>query len=143
MTETKANNNPALRYIYLSIFASCITIALKSIAAYLTGSVGLFSDAMESFVNLIAGIIALYILIISVVPPDTNHPFGHSKAEYFSSMIEGSLILVAAFSIGYASVIKLLNPGQIVELGSGLVLSMNRSQGSWILLFLFKSKIES
>jgi cation diffusion facilitator family transporter len=90
----------------------------------LTGSVGLFSDAIESFVNLAAGLIALYVLIISVLPPDENHPFGHSKAEYFSSMIEGFLILVASVSIGYASILKILNPGQIEELGMGLVISL-------------------
>jgi cation diffusion facilitator family transporter len=140
MTQSKSNKNPAIRYIYLSILASCITIILKSIAAYLTGSVGLFSDAMESFVNLIAGIIALYILVISVIPPDFNHPFGHSKAEYFSSMIEGFLILVAAVSIGYASVVKILNPGQIDELGTGLVISIVASLiNLWVGLVLLKA----
>ncbi len=146
MTEKLTKNDPALRYIYLSIFVSCITIILKSIAAYLTGSVGLFSDAIESFVNLAAGLIALYVLIISVVPPDENHPFGHSKAEYFSSMIEGFLILVAAVSIGYASILKILNPGQIEELGTGLAISMIASilnLGVGIVLLRAGKKINS
>ncbi len=122
MKET--NNTPPFQYIYLSIFASILTIVLKSSAAYITDSVGLFSDAMESFVNLAAALMALYIMKIAFTPPDKEHPFGHTKAEYFSSFIEGFLILFASLAIGYTAYKKILYPNKIEQIGIGLIISI-------------------
>ena len=97
------NTRSARSYITLSIGAAILTIALKFGAYLLTGSVGLFSDAAESVVNLIAAIVALWALTLAARPPDKEHAFGHSKAEYFSSGLEGALILIAAISIGIAA----------------------------------------
>jgi cation diffusion facilitator family transporter len=122
MKET--NNTPPFQYIYLSILASILTIVLKSSAAYITDSVGLFSDAMESFVNLAAALMALYIMKIAFTPPDKEHPFGHTKAEYFSSFIEGFLILFASLAIGYTAYKKILYPNKIEQIGIGLIISI-------------------
>jgi cation diffusion facilitator family transporter len=111
-------------YIALSIAAAIATMALKFTAYFLTGSIGLFSDAAESCVNLTAAIFALWALTIAARPPDFEHTFGHSKAEYFSSALEGLLILVAAFSIGLAAVPRLLDPQPIVQVELGLLLSI-------------------
>jgi len=116
------NNSPA-KYVWISIAASIATIMLKGGAYYITGSVGLLSDALESFINLAAAVTALIMITIAMSPPDKDHPFGHSKAEYFSSVIEGSLILVAAVAIGVTSIEKIINPGELSDLGSGLAIS--------------------
>ncbi len=112
------------RIMLLSIAAALITIILKFGAWWLTGSVGLFSDAAESVVNLLAASFALFALRLAATPPDDGHMFGHDKAEYFSSALEGSLILVAAGAIIYAAVERLLNPQPIGELGWGLLISL-------------------
>ncbi|MDD2243752.1 MAG: cation diffusion facilitator family transporter [Dysgonamonadaceae bacterium] len=117
-------SNSLKKFIYLSIAAAVTTILLKFYAYYITGSMGLFSDALESCVNLIAAVIALVILNISEKPADKGHEFGHSKAEYFSSAIEGGLIMIAAFSIIWASVPKLINPTQLENVGVGLLFSV-------------------
>jgi divalent metal cation (Fe/Co/Zn/Cd) transporter len=88
------------RYAHLSIGAAILTIALKATAYALTGSVGLLSDALESLVNLAGAVMALAMLIVAARPADDDHAFGHDKAEYFSSMLEGTLILVAAGAVG-------------------------------------------
>ncbi|RTK99780.1 MAG: cation transporter [Neisseriaceae bacterium] len=88
---------------WLSVGASVATLLLKFSAYYLTDSVSLFSDAMESFVNLSAGLVALLVLTVVARPADENHPYGHDKAEYFSSGVEGALIIVAAISIIWAA----------------------------------------
>ena len=111
------------RYAWLSIAAAVVTIGLKSLAYLLTGSVGLLSDAVESLVNLVAAIIALAMLIIAARPADEEHPFGHSKAEYFASGAEGVLILVAAVSIAVAAVQRILVPRAIEQPGAGLAVS--------------------
>src|SRR5574340_1489263 len=90
------------RYAYLSIAAALSTILLKGVAWWLTGSVGLLSDALESFVNLAGALMALAMLSLAETPADEEHAHGHGKAEYFSSAFEGFLILLAAASIGYA-----------------------------------------
>ena len=97
------------KFAYLSIAAAVLTIALKFGAYFLTGSMGLFSDALESCVNLLAAVIALIMISISERPADKDHEFGHTKAEYFSSAIEGALILVAAFSIVDADPMTVFN----------------------------------
>jgi cation diffusion facilitator family transporter len=115
------------RYAWLSILAAVITISLKATAYFLTGSVGLLSDALESFVNLAAAIIALGALTIAARPPDDEHEFGHDKIEYFSSGVEGTLILFAAASIAITSIERLINPQPLEEVNIGLVLSIAAS----------------
>jgi cation diffusion facilitator family transporter len=112
------------RFAWLSIGAAIVTIIIKSVAYFLTGSVGLLSDAVESIVNLVGAIMALGMLTIAARPPDENHSYGHSKAEYFSSVVEGILILVAAISIGYAAIDRLIHPKPLEQLGIGLLISV-------------------
>lgn len=112
------------RYAWLSIAAALATILLKGVAWWLTDSVGLLSDAIESFVNLAGALMALAMLTVAAMPADDNHPYGHSKAEYFSSAFEGFLILLAAFSIGYAAVLRLLSPQPLEDVGVGLAVSL-------------------
>lgn len=117
-------NQPARSYILLSIAAAILTIALKFGAYWLTGSVGLLSDALESGVNLVAALFAFWALSLAAKPPDEEHPFGHSKAEYFSSGVESALIIVAAISIAIASWERLFNPQPLEQIGLGLALSL-------------------
>lgn len=112
------------RYAYLSIAAALSTILLKGVAWWLTGSVGLLSDALESFVNLAGASMALAMLSLAEVPADDTHAHGHGKAEYFSSAFEGFLILVAAASIGYVAVDRLLHPQALESVGTGLGVSV-------------------
>jgi len=98
------------RYAWLSIAAALATIALKTVAWWLTGSVGLLSDALESLVNLAAAVLALSMLRLAAAPPDENYPYGFSKAEYFSAGIEGALIVIAAGGIVWAAVPRLVTP---------------------------------
>jgi cation diffusion facilitator family transporter len=112
------------RFAWLSIGAALLTIALKTVAYLLTGSVGLLSDAVESVVNLAGALMALGMLTIAAIPPDDNHSYGHSKAEYFSSVVEGILIIVAAASIGYAAIERLIHPKPLEQLGIGLIVSV-------------------
>jgi cation diffusion facilitator family transporter len=112
------------RFAWLSICAAVVTIGLKLVAWRLTGSVGLLSDAIESLVNLVGGIMALAMLTIAARPADEGHPYGHQKAEYFSSGVEGSLILLAAVSIGYTAAGRLLAPKPLEQVGLGLVVSV-------------------
>jgi cation diffusion facilitator family transporter len=115
--------NPLQRYAWLSIFTALATILLKSLAWWLTGSVGLLSDALESIVNLAGALMALAMLTLAAMPADDNHPYGHGKAEYFSSAFEGLLILLAAIGIGYAAIVRLLNPHALEDVGIGLLVS--------------------
>jgi cation diffusion facilitator family transporter len=115
------------RFAWISIGASLLTIVLKTIAYFLTNSVGLLSDAIESLVNLAGGIMALTMLKIAARPADNEHAYGHNKAEYFSSGVEGTLILVAAVSIAYAAYGRLLDPKPLEQVGVGLVVSMAAS----------------
>ena len=115
------------RYAWLSIGAALTTMALKAGAYWVTGSVGLLSDAMESLVNLAAAIVALIALTVAVRPPDEEHAYGHGKVEYFSSGFEGALILVAAGTIAYAAVQRLINPQPLEQVGLGLAISVAAS----------------
>jgi cation diffusion facilitator family transporter len=110
------------RFAWVSIAAAVVTIALKSGAFALTGSVGLLSDAAESLVNLGAGVIALIALRVAARPPDHNHDYGHGKAEYFSAGAEGLMIFVAAAVILYTAVDRLLHPVALEKLGWGLLI---------------------
>ena len=115
------------RFAWLSICAAVVTITVKGIGAWITGSVGLLSDAAESVVNLIAAIVALFALRVAAQPPDDNHPYGHSKAEYFSAAVEGLMIFVAAAVIVYTAIERLFNPKPLEQLGLGLALAMGGS----------------
>ncbi len=97
-------------FAWLSIAAAVTTVGLKALAYYLTGSVGLLSDAIESLVNLLAGVMALVALSIAARPPDSHHPYGHGKAEYFSSIAEGIFIFVAAGTIASTAIQRILHP---------------------------------
>lgn len=111
------------RFAWLSIAAAIVTITLKAAAYYFTGSVGLLSDALESLINLAAAIVALFTLKIAAAPADDEHAFGHDKAEYFSSGIEGTLIFLAALSIAYAAFRRFFDPQPLEQLGVGLIVS--------------------
>jgi cation diffusion facilitator family transporter len=115
------------RFAWLSITAALATIALKTGAYFLTGSVGLLSDAVESLVNLVGAMMALGMLTIAARPADDSHVYGHSKAEYFASVTEGILILGAAIGIMGAAVDRLLNPRELEQLGLGLAVSVTAS----------------
>ena len=117
----------------LSIAAAIATIAMKSAAWWLTGSVGLLSDAMESFVNLASALFALVMVTIAQRPADADHPFGHTKAEYFSSGFEGLLIAGAAAGIIWAAVLRFANPQPLESLGWGLALAVGSSGINWAL----------
>ena len=115
------------RLLMASIVVALITIAMKTFAWLLTDSVGLLSDAMESFVNLASAILALVMVPIAQRPPDADHPYGHHKAEYFSSGFEGILIIGAALGILWAAGRRLFNPQPVEQLGWGLALSVGSS----------------
>ena len=115
------------RFAWLSIAAAILTIALKAMAYWLTGSVGLLSDALESFVNLVGALMALAMLTLAARPADADHSYGHTKAEYFSSGVEGTLILIAAISIVVAAVPRLINPQSLDQVGLGLGVSVAAS----------------
>lgn len=115
-----ASSRSARSYAFLSIAAAVLTIALKFGAYSLTGSVGLLSDAIESCVNLVAAVVALWALTYAAKPADAEHTFGHSKAEYFSSALEGTLILVAAASIAVEAWGRLFDPQPLAQVGLGL-----------------------
>ncbi len=112
------------RYAVLSIFAALVTIGLKLVAYFVTGSVGLLSDALESVVNLIAAFIALWALTVADRPADEEHAYGHSKVEYFASGAEGALILLAAGSIAVTAWERLRAPQPLEQVGLGLVISV-------------------
>ena len=121
------DRSPLTRFAWLSIAAALATITLKTGAYLLTGSVGLLSDALESVVNLAGALVALGMLTIAARPADESHVYGHSKAEYFSSVTEGLLILAAAVGIISAAVSRLLQPRALEQLGLGLFVSIAAS----------------
>ena len=112
------------RYAWLSVGAALLTMALKGYAAWLTGSLGLLSDALESFVNLGAALIALVTLKVAVREPDDAHPFGYSKAEYFSAAVEGALILLAAAAIVATAIPRIIRPRAIASIDVGIFISL-------------------
>ena len=117
----------------LSIAAAVATIAMKWLAWWITDSVGLLSDAMESFVNLASALFALAMVMIAQRPADEDHPFGHTKAEYFSSGFEGLLIAGAAAGIIGAAAHRFANPQPLESLGWGLLLATASSAINWLL----------
>lgn len=114
-------------YFWLSTAAAVLTIALKSIAWWLTGSMGLLSDALESFVNLAAAIFGLTMITVARAPADARHPLGHSKAEYFSSGVEGFMIFCAAAAIIWTATPRLFAPQPLESVGLGLAFSIASS----------------
>jgi len=110
------------RFLWLSLGGAVVILGVKLAAAALTGSIGMWSDALESTVNVAAAGVALWALRLSAKPADHNHDFGHGKAEYFSAAVEGSMILVAAAVIIIGAVMRLLSPQPLENLGIGLVL---------------------
>ncbi len=127
-SESRHTENPdrafLTRFAWLSMAAAAFTIILKAIAYFLTGSVGLLSDALESFVNLAGALMALAMLTIAARPADEDHAYGHSKAEYFSSGVEGTLILVAAASIAFAAIQRFITPQPLEQVGLGVGVSV-------------------
>lgn len=115
------------RFAWLSIAAAIVTIGMKTAAWLLTGSVGLLSDAAESVVNLVAAVTTLGMLTVAARPPDAEHAYGHDKAEYFASGVEGALILVAAIAIAVSGVNRLLHPAPLEQVGLGLLVSTGAS----------------
>jgi cation diffusion facilitator family transporter len=111
------------RFAWLSIGAALLTMAIKAVAYWLTGSVGLLSDALESTVNLAAALMTLAALYVTVRPPDEEHAYGHTKVEYFSSGVEGTLIMIAALTIAVAAVGRLFHPRSLDHLGLGLAVA--------------------
>jgi len=127
MSVSAVDRSKLPRFAWLSIAAAVVTIGLKAAAYFLTGSVGLLSDALESLVNLAGAVMALTMLTIATRPADEDHPYGHSKAEYFSSGVEGSLIMVAAIGIAVTAVERLLHPRALEQIGLGLGISVAAS----------------
>ncbi|MDM0020513.1 cation diffusion facilitator family transporter [Variovorax saccharolyticus] len=119
-----------------SIGVAVVTIVLKGAAGYVTNSMGLISDAMESFVNLASATFALAMVTVAARPADDDHPYGHHKAEYFSSGFEGILIIGAAIAIIWVAVLRLLSPQPLEQLGWGLGLSVLSSAFNGALAFV-------
>jgi cation diffusion facilitator family transporter len=115
------------RFVWLSIAAAVVTISMKGTAALLTGSVGLMSDAAESVVNLVAAVVALIAIKVSEKPEEPEHAYGHGKAEYLSAGVEGTLIVIAAITIGVTAIERLINPVGLEDLGIGLVITTGAS----------------
>ncbi len=124
MEENSQHTIPLTRYAWLSIAAALITIILKTAAYFLTGSVGLLSDALESTVNLASAIVALIALVIVARPANDEFTFGFSKVEYCASGFEGGMILLAAVSIILSALPRLLNPVPLEQVGLGLAISL-------------------
>jgi len=115
------------RLLWASVWVAIITISLKTWAWWLTDSVGLLSDAMESVVNLASAIFGLMMVTVAARPADDDHPYGHHKAEYFSSGFEGILIIVAALGIVWAAAHRVFDPQPLEQVGLGLTLSVASS----------------
>ncbi len=131
------------RLLKASVVVAIITIILKTLAWYITDSVGLLSDAMESFVNLASAMFGLAMVTIAKRPADDDHPYGHHKAEYFSSGFEGALIIGAAVAIIWAASHRLVDPQPIQQVGWGLTLSVISSTFNGLLAWvMFRSAKE-
>ena len=127
MTTNLNDRKFLTRFAWISIGAAITTMGLKTLAYFLTGSVGLLSDALESLVNLAGALMAFAMLTIAARPADEDHTYGHSKAEYFSSGVEGTLILIAAVSIIGAAIPRLITPQPLEQVGLGLTVSVGAS----------------
>src|SRR5947199_5088892 len=112
-------------YMVLSIGAALVTMGVKFIGYFLTGSVGLFADAAESVVNLVAALVGLWAITLAARPADEEHTYGHTKSEYFSSGVEGALIVVAALIIAVEAIPRLLHPQPLEQVGLGLAFAVS------------------
>jgi len=121
MNDSQGTN--LYRYAWLSIGAALVTFGLKLCAYWLTNSIGLLSDALDSIVNLVAAVVALIALGIAAKPADEDFSFGYSKVEFFSSGFEGSMVSLAAVVIAFEAVRRLLNPLGLGQVGWGLLIS--------------------
>lgn len=119
-----ADRRGLVRYAWLSVGAAVVTISMKSVAFLVTGSVGLLSDALESVVNLVAALVALFALRLAAKPADDSHHYGHGKVEYFSAALEGVMIFVAAGLILWAAVGRLISPQPLEDVGIGLAITL-------------------
>lgn len=120
---TLQRHRPTSSWMWLSLGAAIATIGIKSAAASVSGSVGFFSDALESLVNLVAAIVTLLALRWSEAPPDEQHPFGHAKGELLAALLEGALVFLAGVAIIYASIHRFMHPAPIAHLPLALALS--------------------
>jgi cation diffusion facilitator family transporter len=127
VTSPSALDQRLIRLLWLSVAAAVATIALKTAAWRLTGSVGLLSDAAESVVNLVAAVIALGVVRWASKPADEEHAYGHTKAEFFSAGIEGALIMLAAVTIAVSAIPRLQHPQALSDVGIGLAVSVAAS----------------
>lgn len=132
MSQKNTPHPKLTRFALLSVAVALFTIIFKSVAYFITGSVGLLSDALESIVNLVGALMALGMLAIAARPADEKHTYGHSKAEYFSSGVEGALILIAAGSIIFTAVNRLINPQPLEKIGIGLIVSVIASMANLV-----------
>jgi cation diffusion facilitator family transporter len=122
--EESRRRKRLITIISVAIAVSLVTISMKTAAWLLTGSVGLLSDAIESVVNLLAAAVGLVVILWSTRPPDEEHTYGHEKADYVSAGFEGALILLAAFTIAFAAIDRLIHPAGLTEVGIGLAVSL-------------------
>lgn len=120
------------RFLWLSLATAVATVVLKAAAAMITNSVGLWSDALESTVNLLAAGVALWAMRLSAKPADHNHDFGHGKAEYLSAAVEGTLIVVAAAAIIASAINRFVNPVPLESIGIGVLLATLASVGNLV-----------
>lgn len=116
-------DSPYIRFQKIAVAVGVVILALKFLAFYITNSNAIFSDAMESIVNVAAGSFALYSLIVAARPEDKEHPYGHGKIEFISAGIEGTLILIAGIGIIYKSIESLLTEHQLTSLDTGMYLA--------------------
>jgi len=135
-TNNREDRSSLTRFAWLSIAAALTTIAMKSAAYMLTGSVSLLSDAVESLVNLAGALMALSMLTIAARPADEEHAFGHSKAEYFASLVEGILILCAAAAISYTALDRLFHPRPLEQISMGLIVSTGASLVNFVVALI-------
>src|SRR6266699_6928382 len=119
------HTDPRRFYMVLSVGAALVTMGVKFIGYFLTGSVGLFADAAESVVNLVAALVGLWAVTLAARPADEDHTYGYTKSEYFSSGVEGALILVAALIIAVEAIPRLLHPQPLEHVGVGLAFSVS------------------
>ena len=124
------------RLLWASVVVAIVTIALKTLAWWLTDSVGLLSDAMESLVNLASAMFGLLMVTVAEAPPDEDHPYGHHKAEYFSSGFEGILIIVAGLGILWTAGHRVFDPQPLEQVGLGLALSVGSSALNGVLAWV-------
>jgi len=127
MPSDSADRQSLRRFAWLSMAAAVVTVGLKLVAYLVTGSVGLLSDALESVVNLAGAAMALVMLTIAARPADEEHAYGHSKAEYFASGAEGSLIVAAALTIAISATERLTSPRPLEQIGVGLAIAVAAS----------------